>query len=240
MSGCWKETDSLETYRLWCLFSAACLFAASGQAATLAADGPLSTADGFISDPQSFVYGNGFALSADSVITGLDWYGAYKNTSATYNGPDAFSISIYAVDNGAVSVTPVYTLSDLSVSKTVTGLSMPWDYSIFQYDTTVIPQPIGAGNYVLSIANNTPESDLWLWSWSGNCQTCQGNYSLSDFGNGLAWDGPYGQSLAFAILGTQISQVSQVPEPNVAGSLCVAALLFTSLIAIATRRAHVE
>jgi hypothetical protein len=217
---------------MWCVFSTVCLFTASGQAATLAADGPLSTGDGFVSDPQSFVYGNGFTLSADSVITGLNWYGAYKDVFATYSGPDAFSISIYAVHNGAVSLSPVYTFSGLSVSKMPTGLSMPWDYSIFQYDTSVNPQTIAAGDYVLSITNNTPQSDLWLWSWSENCETCEGNYSLFDFGNGLAWNGPYGQSLAFDILGTQ---ASQVPEPN-AGYLCVAALLFTSLIRMATRR----
>jgi hypothetical protein len=67
------------------------------------------------------------------------------------------------------------------------------------------------GNYMLSITNDTPDSDLWLWSWSPGCQTCQGSFPLFDFGNGPAWSCPYGTSLTFDIYG---APASPVPEPS--------------------------
>jgi hypothetical protein len=162
----------------WVLATAGTVVTLSGlssspaQAAIVFTNGNPSSNAGLISDlcvagicdPNTAIFnevGDDFTLSSDSVIQGILWTGAYAFGDGAV-ADDDFSVRIFDKSNGSPLATPRLEYSNTQVSRSDLGSGL---YS-YRYDLST-PTTLTAGNYFLSIVNNTPnDDDDWSWAFS--------------------------------------------------------------------------
>jgi len=196
--------------------------ASPAQAALLFTNGESSSKTGLISDlcvagicdPNTAIFnevGDDFTLSSTSVIQGVLWDGAYDFGDDAV-ADDDFSVRIFDILNGSPLATPRLEYSNTQVSRSDLGSGL---YR-YRYDLST-PATLAAGNYFLSIVNNTPnDNDDWFWAFSrkgaGNPffrdrpQLSDGSFEVVDW-NPLPRDSS--KELAFAIGG----EPTAVPTP---------------------------
>ena len=106
-----------------------------------------------------------FTLTSSATLGGVEWFGAYTTANLFDAVPDNFSIRIL---DAAFAL-----IADINVglvARTDTGLvntSIPTiPRNIFGYEATIAPLTLDAGQYYLSIVNNTAGDDVsQRWSW---------------------------------------------------------------------------
>ena len=106
-----------------------------------------------------------FTLTSSATLGGVEWFGAYTPANLFDAVPDNFSIRIL---DAAFAL-----IADINVglvARTDTGLvntsiaAIP--RNIFGYEATIAPLTLDAGQYYLSIVNNTAGDDVsQRWSW---------------------------------------------------------------------------
>lgn len=146
--------------------------------------------------PGTAVYnevGDDFTLSSDSEIQQVKWAGFYSF------GPDElatdnFSVRIFDIVNGVPLDTPRIEYSNIQVSRGDFGFGFSVGAMYSYIYTLATPLTLNAGNYFLSIINNTStDDDDWAWA--------QSSYGL---GNPFYRDLPQLSDGSFAVLPWQL------------------------------------
>ena len=108
-----------------------------------------------------------FTLASAATLNGINWWGAYTPANQVDAVPDDFTIRVLDSAFNLIAAINVGT-----VSRFDTGLDNLLGLDIYGYETSVAPLTLAAGQYFLSILNNTP-GDLpgQRWSWQGTAGT---------------------------------------------------------------------
>ena len=184
------------------------LFFGHSAQATLAWDnGNPSNGNAYVSDPTFPIqYGDNFTLSSTTVISKIEWFGAYKGSSLTANPTDAFSLRVFRFTNGAPENTPILLLSPSGVARTLTGGVLPLGNFVYDYQANITPTSLLPGQYLVSVINNTlGQPDQWMWALH---QSVSGDKCWMRFRDTDAWGGPYGSEFAF-----KLYSPDPIPEP---------------------------
>lgn len=215
------------------LATAMILFSAAPHAAILYDAGPPNNAQWRNSDFSNQFGGqaaDNFVLAADSILTGIDWYGSYLFTSAQPMADD-FSINLYSDAANTPADTVLHAASLTSaVSRTFTGdiVSTDFgDFEMYRYSVGISPFSLAAGtSYWLSIVNET--SDItqfggWAWAYNldGDDPSFVGDATHRWIREGGDWTAFGSSNLAFALFG----DVIDIPEPPLL-ALLAAGLVF--------------
>ncbi len=100
--------------------------------------------------------GDDFALSRESVVQGLEWWG-------TGEGND-FAIRVFAFDGGTPASEPLFDV-DAGV---VDGVPEDFSGQVFLHYHAVLPDlALGPGQYLLSVVDRTPDA---MWFWAASCE----------------------------------------------------------------------
>ena len=169
--------------------------------------------------------GDNFTFTSSNDIKAITWSGIYANSTtlapASRPAADDFSIRVFSLlqDTSGTktpAIDPLMTFNPGGISRTNSGTQIPGasnGYDIYNYTFNLTkPFTLGAGDYLLSIVNNTNQSnDDWFWATSS--QT--GN----DFGRskpGQQWFSDSNQKdLSFAIYGNATpSPPTSPPAPS--------------------------
>src|SRR5579862_52285 len=162
-------------------------------------NGGPSYSDAFVSDlAGGFQYGDDFTLNSGISLGQIDWAGAYKLDSQLYQGDDAFSIRIFSLSGSNPASIPLIQLNVGAVQRTLlTADSLPpFSTLVYNYQATFSPVLLPAGNYMLSIVNNTAGQPAgpWMWAWSGG-----GGPVWLRTADGASWNGPYSNDMSFQL-----------------------------------------
>lgn len=171
---------------------------APAVAAVLVDNGAPDLANGVFSDFASQIErGDNFSLSSDANITKINWSGGYANSNTPLT--DSFSVRLFNIVGGTPNTSPFATLSG-SLSRVDSGLNINLPnaqfFDVYNYALTLTtPFSIAAGNYLLSIVNNTTNDPDNNWFWATSAQTRNSQFRSNP---GDAWSGS-GQELSFSI-----------------------------------------
>lgn len=140
-----------------------------------------------------------FSLSGANTLTDLAWWGSYSNLDT-----DSFVVRIFSDTSGNPG-NLLYSYTPASVGRTDTGQTDIVSAPIYRYDFHLSTPPnLSAGNYYLSIMNNTA-NEHWYWLFGNNGD---GNRWLRD-ADGNSWTSA-SQDFSFLVQGEPITDV---PEP---------------------------
>ena len=164
-----------------------------------------------------------FLLQAGAnVFNRIRWTGVYASGN-TPNGPDDFTIEVYADDAGVPSAgPPLYTFAVGQPLKTDTGDDLG-AFDIYAYSAGIAPLALAPGTtWWLSIVNDTgaDADDFWFWAGEGKVGNAQERTS-SQF--------PWTAAFLFA---ADFELLSEVAEPSGLGLLGIG----LAGLAIACRR----
>lgn len=154
--------------------------------------------------------GDDFSLSTNVILRDVHWYGVYGWGNGTEPAQDDFTIRIFNVVGGVPGTTPFYEEHIGDVGRVDTGNTIG-NYRLFAYSTLLTDTTLNAGDYFLSIVNNTSEPsypDYWYWAFSsptGNAHF-RSIFTRNHFGDGR-WV-PMGGEASFNLTG------EPVPEPG--------------------------
>lgn len=174
----------------------------------------------YCNDPANICYqeaADDFFLASAATVTGIDWWGVYTSANQFDAVPDDFTIRILDEFFGLVAEVNVGTVARADTGLDALLLSTPRD--IFGYEATFSSIFLDAGQYYLSIVNNTAGDDIGRrWSWqsttgiTGSSTVARtSNTAFTDYTTG--WDsadtgqGPF--DLAF-----RLNSATPVPEPS--------------------------
>lgn len=147
-----------------------------------------------------------FTLSATATINGVNWWGAYTPNNQSGAVPDDFTIRI--IDN---LFNLVAEINVGTVARFNTGLDNALGLDIYGYEVTFSPFALTAGQYLLSIVNNTVgDGDFERWSWqsTANITGNIGQFRRSDGVPLTGYGGWQDASSDFAF------NITAVPEPG--------------------------
>jgi hypothetical protein len=147
-----------------------------------------------------------FSFSSPVTLNAIRWWGSYFSDPDA--GSDAFTVRLFADDNGAPAANPLMDLND-SITRSATSLTLPpQDAPVFQYDMALSnPIDLQVGTYYLSVMNDNT-GDLWAWMTSDDDALTLNWYRSSD---GEDWNSDPSFDFAFALSG---ERQGQVPEPG--------------------------
>lgn len=159
-----------------------------------------------------------FVLSAATQISGINWWGAYTSQNQFDAVADDFSLRILDAAFGLVADINVGSVTRFDTGLNAEDLGNGIVRDIFGYETSIAPLVLTAGQYYLSVVNNTAGDGLAeRWSWQSTAgvsgtvaQARQSNAVFADTTTG--WEntaGPpdgAGYDLAF--------NITSVPEPS--------------------------
>ncbi len=115
--------------------------------------------------------GDNFSLSDASNITQITWTGAYVTSDDHFfNTPaaDNFSVRVFKILNGVPQSSPLNTFSNISASRTSTVFP---GFTLFNYAFTPSqPFALNAGNYLLSVVNDTTAQSDYSWFWASSAE----------------------------------------------------------------------
>lgn len=171
--------------------------------------GPSTSEFGLFSDPTADqLEGSVFTLGTDQTLRDVHWYGAYSPFD-TPNRPDQFRIQLFAVAAGTPATSPFYTANVGHVGRTDTTLDNSGGRDIYFYWTVVPDVFLAAGDYLLSIDNDTTAdtNDFWVWSTTGS-----GSHFMRANDNS-AWSSSANQG-DFAY---HLTDDTDIPEPGTLG-----------------------
>lgn len=169
---------------------------------------------GYLSNSLTDIAADNFTLDADYQLQRVTWWGMYE-ASDSQSLMDDFSISFYdGVDTfgGAVSGTtsaPVTAVTRSDTGETVDFFGDETFFVDLYYYEAVIDQALDAGDYLLSIGNNTSANWYWAESFDGSPSLGFGHYYL-DGPAGWAFEDEF--NLAFTLDGVELDD-NQVPSP---------------------------
>lgn len=176
-------------------------------------------------------FADDFLLQSASQITRLNWWGLYAFHN-TPEGPDDFTLRIFADIGGSPSSLPLFQFSLGDLGRVDTGVnsfgSEVYAYSAFLPSLVILG---GGTTYWLSIVNNTAsdEDDNWYWQrvtrFLGSTQA-----RLNDKSPWSPWGDP--STLAFNIEGTV------VPEPSTWTVLALGGVVLIAFRLAGSRRRH--
>ncbi len=180
-------------------------------------NGGPANSNAFVSDPSFPIqYGDNFPADEPVSVTCVEWWGAYKNGDPLPAGADEFSLQFYEMVDGEPLVTPIAVVDAGSVARDATGGRLPFGNDVFRYQAEFSPVALPAGEYLLSIVNDTlafPSDWLWAWHDSSTDGGVWFRHEPADSWRG----GSGGVELAFRIF---------IPEPGTLGMLLVSAAVF--------------
>jgi PEP-CTERM motif len=144
--------------------------------------------------------------SSSALVSGINWWGAYTPNNAANAVADNFSIRMF--DNLFALVANI---NVGVVSRFDTGSDNFLGLDIYGFEATFAPINLTAGQYWLSVVNNTAgdaDGERWSWQTTAGIKGSVGRFRTSP--NPIAvnapWDGNAGFDFAFA--------VTTVPEPG--------------------------
>jgi len=157
-----------------------------------------------------------FVITAAVEISGINWWGAYTNANQFDEVPDDFSLRILDAAFGLVADINVGGVTRFDTGLNALDLGTVRD--IFGYEANIAPLLLTAGQYYLSVVNNTAGDELGhRWSWQSTAgvsgtvaQARQSNAVFADTTTGWENTGDPpdvpGYDLAF--------NITTVPEPS--------------------------
>ena len=153
----------------------------------------------FGSEPGGFPntqVGDDFTLGATATLGQIQWWGGYfsANTPTT---PDNFTIRFYTITAGVPSTVVLLSYNVGNVGRVDSGLDSFGD-DIYVYSATIPDTILPAGQYLLSIVNDTTADTDDQWGWATSNQNA-GAAWLRDFDAG-PWQS-YSAEFAFNISG---------------------------------------
>ena len=163
-----------------------------------------------------------FLLANDSVVEQITWTGVYGN----FLTEDFFTIDLFEDAGGLPGDTLLFSLDIDSLTRESTGKFVEidqQDFLLYEYRADIDTQMLLAGDYWLSIVNDTPGA---FWSWGAEFGVDEFAFR---FGEKNAWD-LFPGKLDFQIIGTAI------PEPSCFFPLICSLFLFPRVRATAERR----
>ncbi len=116
-------------------------------------------------------------LSGAATVRDAHWWGFYTGSDGLAG--DDFTVAFFAVTAGVPDTSPFvsYPVAPLRVD---TGLLVAGIDPIYFYSVVIPDTPLGAGDTLVSIFNNTTgDADFWMWSGAG-AGTSFGRISSSD------------------------------------------------------------
>lgn len=159
---------------------------------------------GRISDLSSNSAADDFTLSSDAMVSQIDWYGNYGDSSVP--GPTDFQIEIFS-DNSGSPGRRVFQ-DTVTVTGVDTGLVNELRHSVISY-SAILNNPFAATAsrvYYLSVSEaDTSTNSVWRWENSDHQITSEAFNKNSSTGQ---WSVYYRTELAFTLHETQ-----PVPEP---------------------------
>jgi len=178
------------------------LMAPLASAATLYSNGVPDLVDGWFSDTDAGkVQLDTLSLSSPGTVRSVQWWGGY--CCAGGQSADTFTIQFYsdvAGVPGAVFQTYAVAPTLVDTGNTVAG------FEVFQYTADVPDTLLSAGNYWISIFNDTTADPANNWFWATSAQTGT-SYEIDGGGAPIL----NGVSLAFNLADTSSPSV---PEPS--------------------------
>ncbi len=200
-------------------------------------NGAFDTDNAFLSDlhasfPEQSA--DDFVLtSGQSTITDVHWWGVYSDLGVlggnnAPDGPDDFSIRIFADAGAAPGAIPIHDIAVGDAVRVDTGIDTTSGFDIYAHSADIPATPLVAGaTYWLSIVNDTAaDNDQWFWATS---PAVIGDNSWFRTVDGNAWIAStlFNEDLAFNLTN------DAVPEPS---SLALLVLGTMALIGIRRRR----
>jgi hypothetical protein len=209
-----KSTQGLSAQKFNTLLLFAALWAGVcgwTQAAVSVQQTPITGGNAIFANASAgAVNADNFSLASATSLQSLSWWGSYDGADT-----DHFVVKIYA-NNSGVPGSVLNTNSNISVSKTPSGINDSASAAVYRYDYS-LPQTLAlaAGSYFLSITNETSQhSWFWLTGSGGDSQ----HKALAT--NGNTWSLSVGSDLAFTVTSTNPAPAAtSVPIP--AGFLVV-------------------
>ncbi len=180
----------------------------SAIAALIWNNGDPNNGNAYVSDPTFPIqYGDDFTLTSTTVVSKIEWFGAYKGTSLTANPTDAFSLRIFKITSGAPEKNPILQLSPSGIVRQQTSGTLPFGNFVYNYQADITPTSLAPGQYLFSVINNTAgQTDQWMWALH---QSVSGDKCWMRFRDTDSWGGPYGTEFAFKLHSPDV-----IPEPS--------------------------
>ncbi len=177
------------------------VYGGSVGAATLVSQPPENGGIGVLStlDEQNADNIGPFATGVS--IDTVRWWGAYIDPNAE---PDDFLLRIYRADGGFPDESPLYELSQLTVTRVDSGLDDQFGDTIYEYEVGVSQSLtlFSSQVYFLSLINEG-NNNGWFWSKSTGFPS-QNWFRESD---AAAWQVTDSGDLAFTILGEELPEL---------------------------------
>ena len=189
-------------------------------------NGPVNPVLGPFSDPDAtLVAGDDFTLATAAIITDVHWFGLYSPFDTRTATTDNFTIRLFTMASSVPAQTPFFSENVGSVATTeFTTVIDEQEFHYFGYSAFIPVTPLAAGQYLLSIVNNTSAdaNDNWVWLSS----TRSGGFFVRGFDSG-----PWVPNNLFFNLAFQLTDdlAPSVPEPAALG------ILVGGLVALALR-----
>lgn len=159
-----------------------------------------------------------FTLTDDAVITGLDWWGGYFRLDDPDVLPTNFIVRFFAVDGGVPQAQTLFEFSPASVDVSVFEPGTFHSIAIYGYSASAPSVTLPAGDYGLSIMNDTSGDAGW---WDIRLAVDLSGGAFARVSDGDEWR---------PVLGELAIRLRGVPEPT------SAAVLFAGVGFIFARR----
>ena len=145
---------------------------------------------------------NEFSLDEKTVVGSLSFTGLYANANTPEADIDNFSVYVYQYSGGDVGAL-AHTLAITRASRTDTGLDFINQYDIYSYNLDVVDLELAAGDYFLSLVNDTSSDvdDSWFWTLEFDRQGAAGS-----FDSGANWSA-LNSRMDFTIFGADMTPV---------------------------------
>lgn len=154
----------------------------------------------FANSSSGAIIADNFNIASDVNLEALTWWGSYDTSDI-----DDFIIRLYD-DNAGSPGANIQSYSGISVNSSTTLLFDISGAPVYRYDFG-LPSPVSltAGNYFLSITNETTQSG---WYWLNGADGDNQQWALA--ANSITWESLSINDLAFSV---QYTETAVVPVP---------------------------